>query len=163
MRVSVLFGIFVPSIFYFLVPIAVGWFGATAEELVQLSFEFISPIFIGSLFNCSFLTLSGSLYAEGRTIYVGLTTLISNIICVLVIIPLFLYGFKLGILWVGIANILSDVIQFFFFLYCFFTVNMILSLIGDNFLINLIQIQGKSFVLDFLNLLQIYHIVHLEF
>lgn len=120
LRVAVIFGVFVAILMCILEPIAARWIGAT-EEIVTLGKEYIFPIFIGSFFTCGFLTLSGSLQAEGRTTLVGVTTLISLIICVFGFVPLGIYGLKFGMISVGVFTILGEVIPFFYFLYGYFS------------------------------------------
>lgn len=109
MRVCIISGIIVPAILAPVVKIGVRWFGAD-EEVVQLGFKYMFPLLMCTVFTCFFVTSGGFLQAEGRSLLFGIIQVISLLVNMVVLDPLFLLLFKWGLAGAAWARILTEAV-----------------------------------------------------
>jgi Na+-driven multidrug efflux pump len=109
LRLVVLLSIIIPSIMLPLVKPAARWFGAS-EEIVQIGFRYIAPLSACMFFSILYIALGGFLMAQGRS---GLSSIIMVVTLVLnmgVFAPLFLFGFRWGMMGAAFSTITSEAI-----------------------------------------------------
>ena len=109
LRVCFVVGVVIPSVLCPLAEKSVLLFG-TSEKIAKLGFEYILPILICTVTTCMFLAVNGFIEGEGRPILVSLVTVLASVANVAILCPLFLLGFKVGLIGAGIAKVLSRVI-----------------------------------------------------
>jgi Na+-driven multidrug efflux pump len=108
-RVCLIFGLLIPAI---LVPTCrplARWIGAT-EDVVDLGWTYMLPILICSFGTCLFLGAGGCLQGEGRSFLFAMTNLVALIASAAVLDPLFLIGFKAGIISPSLATDISETV-----------------------------------------------------
>ncbi len=89
-------------------------FGAT-ETLLPYAKDYISIIFIGSIFFSFTMTANNLVRAEGNAKVAALTMIVGTGLNI-ILDPIFIYGFKLGIKGAAYATIISQFISFIFIL-----------------------------------------------
>lgn len=85
------------------------WFGAS-EEIAQLGIDYMLPLNICAFNSCLFIAAGGFLQGEGRTFLFGISNVACLCINMLILDPLFLFGFKWGIRGASIATVCSEFI-----------------------------------------------------
>ncbi|OHT15953.1 hypothetical protein TRFO_13638 [Tritrichomonas foetus] len=109
LRFSILCAASVPAL---LIPIhdpVAKWYGASPETIKE-GYNYLLPFIVGAIFPCINMACAGFLQAEGRTMLIGVINIVSLGISMAGLVPLFLYGFKSGIIGTSIATILADAI-----------------------------------------------------
>ncbi|KAK8875801.1 hypothetical protein M9Y10_005976 [Tritrichomonas musculus] len=119
LRVCIIIGIVTPAVLCPTVKMAVKWFGAS-EEIVNLGYKYIFPILICTFVTCIYLAYTGFLIGEGRTMLYACITIVTSIMNIAFFCPLFILGFKIGIVGAGISTVLSQgiamiILSFFYF------------------------------------------------
>ncbi|KAH0786475.1 MatE family protein [Histomonas meleagridis] len=118
-RVSILCGIFVPAV---LTPASkpLGrWFGAK-EDIIDLGFQYLTPLNCFCFVTCIYLLMCGCLQAEGRSNLVAITQVCSLVANMGLFCPLFVVVFKWQTLGAAIATVVSEFIPGFLVLTLFF-------------------------------------------
>ena len=109
LRLSFVFGAFLPAVLIPSIRPCGEWFGAS-KRVIDLGFDYMLPLCAFATTTCMFLAVIGFLQGEGRTALYGLV----NFLCLglngLVLDPLFLFGFKMGIRGVSIATVVSEIL-----------------------------------------------------
>ena len=109
LRLSLVFGAFLPAVLLPSIRPCGEWFGAS-KRVVDLGWDYMLPLCAFATTTCMFLAVIGFLQGEGRTALYGLV----NFVCLglngLVLDPLFLFGFKMGIRGVSIATVVSEIL-----------------------------------------------------
>lgn len=106
-RISIILGIIVASILIPCLKPAARWFGAE-EKIVNMGFQYMLPLSICIFSTCFFIGVGGCLQGEGRSFFFGMVNLGAIICNMLVFNPLFLFGFKTGIVGAGVSNALAE-------------------------------------------------------
>lgn len=119
LRVCLIVGIIIPSVLTPLAEKTVRWFG-TSEKITKLGFKYILPILICTFITCMFLALTGFIEGEGRPILFSLITVLVSVSNIAILCPLFLLGFKVGIVGAGISRVLSRAIPLVILLIFYF-------------------------------------------
>lgn len=73
------------------------WFGSN-ETIVDLGFKYMELLAIFSFNTCLFLSAGGCLQGEGRTFLFGISNVACLVLNMCVFNPIFLFGFKTGII-----------------------------------------------------------------
>ncbi|MGG7177924.1 MATE family efflux transporter [Clostridium paraputrificum] len=92
-------------------------FGASSETLIYAK-EYISVIFVGSVFAIAGFTLNNSIRADGNP-KMAARTMIAGCIINLILDPLFIFVFGMGIRGAAIATVLTQGITFIWIIYYF--------------------------------------------
>ena len=108
-RMCFVCGAIVPAILLPVVNICCRWFGAN-DEVIKLGFQYLCPILSCSVFTCIYVLCNGLLQGEGRTMLIGIVSVISLCVAMFVIETIFLFVFKTGMLGAGFATVLGDAI-----------------------------------------------------
>ena len=119
-RTTLICGILVPAILLPSIKPCGRWFGAT-EAVINLGWDYMLPLTAFTSTTCMFMTVCGFLQGEGRTLLFGLANFGCLALNGLALDPLFLFGFKSGIMGVSIATIMSEIIPgaiLLFLYYC---------------------------------------------
>lgn len=119
LRVCIIVGVVLPAVLCPLVEKSVRWFG-TSEKIAKLGFKYILPVLICTFSTCMFLAVTGFIEGEGRPILFSLITVLVSVSNVAILCPLFLLGFKIGIVGAGIAKVLSRAIPLIILLIFYF-------------------------------------------
>lgn len=108
-RVCIISGIIVPAILAPLVKHGVRWFGAD-EEVVELGFKYMFPLLMCTVFTCFFVTSGGFLQGEGRSLLFGVIQVVSLLVNMVILDPLFLLAFKWGLAGAAWARIITEAV-----------------------------------------------------
>ena len=108
-RISVLIGIIVPLILGLTTIPLSEWLGAD-DEICKLCKEYMLPINIGTFTTVLFITLGGCLQGEGRSIFFSILNVISLVVNMCVLDPIFLLACKTGIWGASFAQALAEAI-----------------------------------------------------
>jgi Na+-driven multidrug efflux pump len=109
LRTCVICGMIVPAI---LLPVAqplARWYGSD-PELVRDSFLYLAPLSGCITVTCIFLLMCGCLQAEGRAFMVGAIQMGSLVLNMLILNPLFLLGYKWGMVGAAMSTICAELI-----------------------------------------------------
>lgn len=120
LRVSFIIGILIPAILCPTVQMAVKWFGAS-QYIVQLGWKYIFPILLCTFTTCVYLSFSGFVEGEGKTLYYAIITVSSSLFNMFVLSPIFIFVCNLGLLGAGLANVISELIPAIVLLALYFT------------------------------------------
>ncbi|OHS99003.1 MatE family protein [Tritrichomonas foetus] len=115
LRMCLVFGAIVPAILLPILKPCARWFGAE-EKIVQMGFDYMLPLASFSATTCIFVAVGGFLQGEGRTFLFGLMSVGSIVLNMLVLHPLFLLAFKMGINGASYATIISEILPSIIFL-----------------------------------------------
>jgi Na+-driven multidrug efflux pump len=118
-RISVVFGLFVTAVLWPSLPPIVRWFGAP-EDIVQLGMEFMVPLLICSFGTCLFICVGGCLQGEGRTFLFAVMNVCQFVINGVIVDPILLIGFKVGVRGASIATVVSELVPALVFLGLYF-------------------------------------------
>ncbi|OHS99641.1 MatE family protein [Tritrichomonas foetus] len=110
-RLEIIIGAIVPIILIPCVKPMIRWYGGD-EEVVKMSMEYLLPTLCCSFIKYTYLSLCGLLQAMGNSLVFGMAQVVSALLNMLVFDPLFLYGFKTGMVGVSFATVLSNLVPF---------------------------------------------------
>jgi Na+-driven multidrug efflux pump len=108
-RFSGVFGVGVPALLIPLLKPSARWFGA-ADHIVDIGFDYICPMTACTLTTCLYCLTTGFLQGEGRTFFSGLVNIGCLVINIVILDPIFLFAMKMGMLGVGVATVISEVV-----------------------------------------------------
>lgn len=103
------------------------FFGASADVLPYAE-SYASYIFYGAPLMCASFVMNNILRSEGKSLF-SMVALATGGILNIVLDPLFIFGFKLGISGAAIATLISQSISFFILLFWFIQKKTICSLL----------------------------------
>ena len=118
-RVSFIFGIIIPICFVPLTTPIAHWFGAS-DEVIDLGLKYVLPLLYYSFVTCLYLLACGCLQAEGRYMLYSIIQVVACIINLGILDPIFLYGFKTGIVGVPWATIITEFFAAFYIFYNYY-------------------------------------------
>ena len=90
-------------------------FGAT-EKILPYARQYMQIILLGSLFQCFVMAFNNLLRSEGKA-KTAMTTMLTAAILNLVLDPIFIFGFKLGMQGAAIATVLAQVLTALYLVY----------------------------------------------
>ncbi|EAY13432.1 hypothetical protein TVAG_206000 [Trichomonas vaginalis G3] len=108
-RISIMFGIFVPCLILPITKTMVEWFGAD-KLTAEMSLEYMIPITGGCVFNIIFFVASGVVQADGRSVEYAVYQVVSLVLNIGIFAPVFLLAIKTPIWGASLATILSEAI-----------------------------------------------------
>ena len=91
----------------FMVPLEIA-FGAT-EKIIPYASEYLSIIFYGAMFMCFTAGVNNIIRAEGNAKY-AMFVMIASTIANLILDPIFIFGFDMGLTGAALATVISQVI-----------------------------------------------------
>jgi Na+-driven multidrug efflux pump len=106
-RICFIIGILCPGMILPVVPYALRFFGAEGV-ILDKAMRYITPLLCGSVVTCLNMMFCGLLQSEGRSTAYGIVQVCNFILNLAVYDPLFLIGFKTGIVGAGIATVCSE-------------------------------------------------------
>lgn len=118
-RISIILGIIVAAILLPCLKPAARWFGAN-KETIEMGFQYMLPLCICIFSTCFFLGVGGCLQGEGRSFFFGIVNLIAIVCNMLILNPLFLFGFKTGIVGAGLSNAIAEAVPGFILIFLYF-------------------------------------------
>ena len=107
LRLTLITGALLPVILFPVAKPLMRWFGAQ-EDVVSLGFSYLLPIVSCSVLTSIYLLLCGCLQAEGRIVWFSLVQISAMLLNACVFNPMFLLGFKVGIIGSGFSIVLSQ-------------------------------------------------------
>ena len=119
-RMAFVFGAIVPAIVLPVCNICCRWFGA-GDEVVDLGFKYLCPIIACSVFTCIYYLCNGILQGEGRTLLVGIVSVVSLCAAMFLFETLFLFVFHTGIIGAGFATVIGDAVPGVVLIVLYFT------------------------------------------
>lgn len=114
----------------FLEPILKG-LGAT-DTIMPYAIQFIKPLISGAVCSVLFPVIANAIRAEGNTKYSAFAVGISGILNV-ILDPIFIFTFNMGVRGAGIATLLSQVVSVLFLFYYYICKKSLLELSFKNF------------------------------
>lgn len=115
--ISVGFGLLVTVVGYALLDPILRLFGAT-PLLLGYAREYLSVILIGSVFITFSMATNNIVRAEGRAT-VAMVTMVLGAVANIILDPIFIFGFNLGIRGAALATVISQFLSFAFLLFFF--------------------------------------------
>jgi Na+-driven multidrug efflux pump len=110
LRLCFIIGGLAPAIILPIVkPLMRGLFEAD-DEIANAGFEYVLPMIAGSVVTCLNQMLCGVLQSESRSLVYGAVQVSNFVLNMLVFDPLFLLGFKMGMLGAGLATVCAEVV-----------------------------------------------------
>ena len=107
LRSCLVFGSLVPAILLPALKPCIRWFGAE-EKIIDMGFQYMLPLTTCAPITCLYLCSGGCLQGEGRTMLFGLTNVGCLCLNMLVLNPIFLFGFKTGIWGASTSTVISE-------------------------------------------------------
>lgn len=118
-RISIIIGIIVPLILGLTTVPLSKWLGAD-DEICKLCKDYMLPINIGTFTTVLFIALGGCLQGEGRSLFFSVLNVISLVINMCVLDPIFLLAIKTGIWGASFAQALAEALPGILILYLYF-------------------------------------------